>query len=240
MAKAKAKQKETKKSPKVPENTKWYKKGEAGLQEKKQSDAIAKMKKEKAVTRFRLQKDSGAKIVFVDSEGFYIWEHNLNVGGKWGNFITCVKDFDSPCDVCLTGKRSTHTAYYTVIDTREFIRQDGTKVKNRKILFPAKGTMIYQLEDMKKRHGSLAGMVFEVKRFSADGEPNCGSVLTKLGKINIKKKFGDGSDVPVDYVKVLAPASKEEIRALGVGGAPLVGSSEDLGETDTELEDLFD
>jgi len=208
----------------------WFKKGKDGFEEKKKLDAVAEKRKEKYAPRFWLKPDEEAKIVFLDSEGFYIKEHNLKIGGKWGNFVTCTDDF-APCAVCKEGYRPTYTAYYTVIDGRKYTTTDGKVVKNRKVLIPLKGSAINFIEDLKKKHKNLRGIAMKVKRYTSN-DPNCGNYFEVLGKVNLSK-FEDNK--PYDYEVILAPPTDEELEALGMD-TTVVGSEEDVG---AEIDDIF-
>ena len=120
-----------------------------------------------------------------------IYEHNLRIDGKWGNHISCQKEMQ-PCPVCqhFPDNRATWTAYLTCIDTRAFTRKsDGQEVKNRKILYPAKGAAIPRLEKLLEKHKSLEGLAFKVSRLS-DTEPNCGSDFEFIGKVIFRKSLG--------------------------------------------------
>ncbi|TAL62089.1 MAG: hypothetical protein EPN88_13810 [Bacteroidetes bacterium] len=193
----------------------WFKKGpEAGMKEKEKNDTIAKMKKEKSIPRFRLKAGESAKVIFVDDEGFYIYEHNIEMNGYWGNYFTCTKEMSGECYNCEQGKKPTFTGYYTIIDNRQFTRKDGTISKNNKILFPAKGTAIKILDDLRKKNGGLVGLAFEIKRYTAE-DPNCGINFTLLGKVDIASKLGKENAVPFPYEKVLAPPTDKELEGLG-------------------------
>ena len=210
---------------------KWFKIGEEGFKEKQKLDAVTEMRREKSAPRFRLRPGEEAKIVFLDSDGFYIKEHNVEIGGRWGNYITCVSDFQ-PCPVCQRGDRPVYTAYYTIIDTRVFTTRDGKKVKNRKVLLPLKGSAINVFEDIKKKYKNLRGMVFQVKRYTAQ-DPNCGNYFERLGRANLSK-LKDSE--PFDYEKILAPPTREELQAMGYDSV-IVGSEEELED---ELDSLFE
>ena len=204
----------------------WYAKGADGFKVKDQIDAAMAVRKERGVPRFMLKAGEEAIVVFVDEIPFFIWEHNLKIGGRWGNYVTCVKEIRS-CPIDDSGERATYTGYLTIIDTRSFIKSDGTKVQNRKILYPAKGSTIKRLEDLIKKHGSLKGMAFKIKRYSKD-DPNCGTDFELLKRVNLTKD----NAIPVDYDKVLAPPTLEELVALGFTNN-IAGQ-----QTDTGLEDL--
>jgi len=204
----------------------WYSKGADGFKVKDQIDATMAVRKERGVPRFMLKAGEEAIVAFCDSIPFFIWEHNLKIGGRWGNYVTCVKEIRS-CPIDDSGERATYTGYLTVIDTREFIRNDGNKVKNRKILYPAKGSTIKRLEDLMKKYGTLAGRAFKIKRYSKD-DPNCGTDFEFLKQVTLK---GDNA-VPVEYDKILAPPTPEELVALGFT-SNIAGQ-----QTDTGLENL--
>ena len=187
----------------------WFRRGEEGFRNKDRIDAATALRKEKGVPRFSLKADSSGIGVFVDDVPFFVWEHNLEVDGRWGNYVTCVKEIKA-CEVCSTGKKSTYTGYLTFIDTREYVRADGTKVKNRKILYPAKGSTIKRLEDLKKKHGTLVGMVFQIKRYSKD-DPNCGTDFEFIKQVSLT---GDNAK-PHDYEKIFLVPTAAELAGLG-------------------------
>lgn len=223
-------------NPVVPQE-KWFKLGEEGLKEKEKQDMLAQIRKEKAVGRFWLKAGEEANIVFVDDVGFYVKTHQLQIDGSWSNFITCIRDF-APCPICNSGKKSTTTCYYTVIDTREIILKDGTKSKNRKVLFPAKGSAINILADMKKKYGSLVGLAFKVKRYS-DQSPNCGDFFELISKKRVDlTKFGADANKPIDYIKVLAPPTEDELKSLGFG-VTILGEEVEEQITDDKLSNIF-
>ncbi len=214
----------------------WYTTGEKAYEKKGQLDIAAKMRKEKFASRFLIKPDeNNVIIVFVDDTAFAINEH-VRWTGKQTQYITCTKDFNPPCVVCDSGERAMFTVYFTVIDTRQFTRKDGVAVKNRKVLFPAKGSSIKRIEELRKKKGSLAGLAVKVKRFTSD-EPNCGSDFNAVKKIDLLKNFGKDSDKPIDYKKVLAPPTEEELASLGFGIASVVGVKPE-SSIDKEEDDL--
>jgi len=199
----------------------WYTRGQEGFVEKAKLDKVQAIARERSVPRFMLRAEEEAVIVFVDNSPFFIWEHNVNVGGRWGNYITCLKEY-KPCGVCEQAQKSTYTAYLTVIDTREFTRKDGTTVKNRRILYPTKGPTIKKLEEIQKKRGDLTGCAFRVKRYTAQ-EPNCGSSFEFVKKVSLV-----GADTEShDYEKILRPLSEDELAAMGFSHT-VVGSSKDV------------
>ncbi len=216
----------------------WFQKGQKGFDTKRKIDLMTEKAREKGVFRYSLKAQEEGVVVFIDDPTFFIWEHNVNIGGRWGNYITCLKDYMT-CPVCQTGLKSTYTAYGTVIDTRKFTRGDGSVSENRKILYPAKGTTIRRLEELQKKHGTLVGRAFKVKRFSKD-DPNCGTDFEYIKAISLAGEF----KTPHDYEKVLAPYTMDELLNLGyqskvVGSAADVKPSKEGGEVLSDLKSLL-
>jgi hypothetical protein len=188
----------------------WYVQGDKGFEVKKRIDAANKLRKEKSVSRFMLKAEEEADIIFVDSVPFFINEHNVPIDQKYGNYLTCTKEV-RVCAVCNKGLKPTFTAYLTIIDRRQFVRKsDGQLVKDRRILYPAKGSTIARIEDLRKKHGSLAGLMFHVKRYTKD-DPNCGSDLQYVKKVTLT---GDNAKSH-DYKKIFCPPTDAELEALG-------------------------
>ena len=209
----------------------WYTQGEAGFEKKAKLDIAAKLKKEKGAPRFYLKPDNEALLVFVDAPTFFILEHNLKIDGKWGNFVTCTKDFQ-PCPICESEgvqQRPVYTAYGTAIDTRSF-EWGGKTVKNRKVLYPAKGSAIKMIEKYKNKYKTLTGLAFKISRTS-ENDPNCGRDFEYKGRVDISKKFGREAAKPHDYLKILAPPTEEELMALGIGDVSIIGSDQDIKKT---------
>lgn len=152
-----------------------------------------------------------------------------------------MKDFAPPCPICEGGHRSTYTGYFTIIDTRAFViskgPREGETVKNRRILYPAKGSTIKILEELKKRYGSLVGRAFKVKRMSSE-DPNCGRDFDMKGKVSLAKiKETKDANKPFDYKEVLKPLSEQELAAYGFGSAAVLAEGE-AGGGEVNLADL--
>lgn len=236
-------------TPKPKASGNWYYTGDEGFAHKRQEDAARKLRQEKGIRRFWMKPGVDPKrIVFLDSQGWYIKEHNLKIGGKWGNFVTCIEDFTGDCKVCDKGSYPSYTAYYSIIDTSEYTRQnDGKVIKNQKVLLPAKNTAIYVIEDLKKKYGNLTGMVFDVKRYTKD-DPGCGVSFTPVEKngkavrVNVAQQLKNAElAVPYDYSKVLAAPTDAEFAALGFGNvhSSIESPEEVTAEDKEELDNLF-
>lgn len=220
---------------------KWYTRGKEGLEKTKKIQEENKKKSEnKGSSRFFIKPGEEAKIVFLDSDPFFCYVHQFKHNGKWNNFATCVKDV-SPCPLCDANMFPTWTAHYTIIDTREY-EYNGKIYKNTKKIFPAKGNAIQILADLQAKYKNLAGCVFVVKRYG-DKEVNTGEHFEYVGRIkNLSKITKDPT--PVDYLKILAPPTKEQYEEwgynvdneLGLESLEMETNDEALGD----LEDVLD
>jgi len=216
----------------------WFTKGNDGVKRAKQKQEQLEQMRKNRVSRFWLKAGESAKVIFVDSEGFYCDVHQFKIRDSWNNFATCVNSV-KPCPLCESGLYPTWTAHYTIIDTRKFEGKDGKEYKNIKKLFPAKGEVIQILADLIEEYGSLRGRVFEIKRYGAK-EPNTGTHFKYVGKVKDLKKYGEDADKPFDYMEILAPPTKEDYERWGFAVTEELGSDDDIiedGLDDEEFED---
>jgi|SRR3972149_5492998 len=220
---------------KVGADAPWYVRGDKGFEIKKQIDTAQRLRIEKNAPRFMLKPLEEANIIFVDNIPFFVHEHNVCVQGKWGNYITCTKEIKS-CSLDDRGLKSTFTGYLTIIDRREFVRKkDGKVVKDRKVLYPAKGSTIARIEDLRKKHGDLTGCEFRIKRYTKD-DPNCGTDFTFVKKV---KLTGENA-TSIDYNKILYPPTQEELASLGFADAVVGRQVEEKAEAQTtELDEVL-
>lgn len=211
----------------------WFKRGADGLAQKKIVDAGIEYRKSKKVSRLYLRPKDEKIIVFVDDNAFYCYVHQLydEVAKKTKGFLTCSKELSGHCAVCeKEGRNGTYTAHYTVIDTTKF-EYEGKVYQNRKVLLPAKGTVPYLLADLNKKYNGLKGLAFTVKRYT-DKDSNSGSHFDRLRpkRIDLVKKFGKDMDKSLDYDKILAIPTEEELQIFGyMGGGITTDSTPDSG-----------
>lgn len=220
------------------EKPNWMLTGEEGFARKQSIDKVTKLQKEKGVIRFRLNADEKGKIIYLDSAPVYVYEHNIKINGRWGNYFTCVKEIaQQHCPLCDRDDKPVYTAYLSVIDTRQFTRKDGSISKNRKVLYPAKGATIKKIHGLIKKHGDLRGKMFEVTRYTPN-EPNCGTDFDFEKEVDLTK-IEDSS--PHDYEKILAPPSEDEYELAGIPitKTVVVGSDEDIEKSEPDEVDPF-
>ncbi len=71
----------------------WYVTGKEGMARSKAEDAAAQARRQQRQDmpwRFRLDNnEEHVKVVMLDTPKFFLREHNLELGGKFGNFFTC-------------------------------------------------------------------------------------------------------------------------------------------------------
>lgn len=227
---------------------KWYKTGNDGVEEGAKKDAQAKARADQRENRrFWQQKDASAKIIFIDTPAFFFSEHNLEISGHFGNFFTCLNDFDE-CPLCLDGDNPRYVVAGTIIDTSSYEGKDGNVYKNQKKLFVALGEARKNtLKQAAKRDGDLSYCIYELSRGSATTDPNTGrdfEFIKKTSRASIGKwlaaqwtkegKEFKKSDIekfltPFDYAKIFAPKSAAELRKL-VGMATPIGGAEEIPE----------
>lgn len=227
MAKAKGKEAPKKETPKQEPEKKggWMRRGSEGFNKKASIDTMLQMRKARQAPRIWLPEGGSKRLVFLDSNPAFIWEHSLpDENGRLGrNFVTCVKE-DQPCPLCAAQQRSTYTAYLSVIDVDGYKTKKGEQVSNIRSLYPIKGSTMKVMQGIIEEHKNLTGLAFEVKRLSAD-DPNCGRDFKFLKKADLSK-IKPADRKPFDYDTILAPPTEDEWAEIGVpAGGGVVGAS---------------
>ena len=156
----------------------WYKKGKSGINAAKQAQAEAKTRRDNAgPQRFWLKNDTAGKITFLDTPTFFCDEHNIEINGKYGNYVTCIKEMDT-CPACEDGIKSSYILVGTIIDHRKWVGKDDKVHIHEKKLFVAKGRAQERLiRQIELRDGDLKHHVYEVARGSSKTE--CGTGLRR-------------------------------------------------------------
>jgi len=192
----------------------WFKKGEEARKALEEREKLNQQMREKSYVKFYLKPDSEAPVIFVDDEGFWCEVHTIKAGNGYKT-LTCSAGM-KPCAICVQqGEKPQGVLCFTIIDLRPYVKRDGTVAKFTKSILMAKRTLAKQLEDYKKKFGSLVGMKFILKRYT-DKDTACGIVKDvvedrRYNLLGLGKEYA----VPYDYEKVLAPPTDEELRFLG-------------------------
>lgn len=223
----------------------WYSSGDEGRAKSKQVDKETKEKRAQGFQRFWLENDSSAKITFLDNPDFFIYEHNLQLGGKWFNFYTCLKDFDT-CPLCESGDKPSYAAVCSIIDHRKWTDGENNERSNEKKLFVARGkarqTLLRRLEE--KHKGDMVGCVYELSRGTTKTESSTGEdfdyldkkLTAKQMKAFIPKGLDEDWLKPYNYEERLAPKSADELRKIVGAPAPVGSEEESKKETKKEKE----
>lgn len=213
----------------------WYFEGNEGWEKSKKEDA-ANRARSGSPLRFFQPKDTATRLVWLDTPGFFVYEHNFLINGSWHNYRTCPNKEDN-CPACQNGVGRSFICVSTVIDTSEWEDREGRKRKCVKKLFVAKGTAKERLADqIGYQEGNLRGCVFEVKRGGGSRECATGEGFHFLGRLTeeklkalVKGWTPEGVTIdeylkPFDYKKIFK-ADIEELRRL-VGSPAPVGSQD--------------
>ena len=216
---------------------KWYQTGKDG---EEQAEAVQKAYETGAAAkrRFFLTEGNEANVTFLDSTGFWMYEHNLKLNGRWFNYFTCWQDTDN-CPICDAGHQASYVCVYTIIDHSKYEskKNPGKIITNQKKLMVMKKAAHDILRDRRDNFcdGDIQYCVFRMKRHNKK-ECATGQDITFRKRLDpeILSKFIP-SDVPAeeredylkpfDYLELFAPKPVEELRRI-VGGAAPVGSSD--------------
>jgi hypothetical protein len=206
----------------------WYKKGTEGLEDSKkfQEEVLAGF----GPRRFWLPIGKSAKVTFLDTEGFYFYEHNIKTGKMFEPY-TCLHDF-SECPLCEAGHRPSSVCAYTIIDHSEFTSEKtGKTYKHIKRLLVVKSAVINKLA--RRREGLDGNLTYGVFIFSRDKKEECATGEDiefikrndKKDVLRFKPKDAKESDEewlkPFDYAQLFAPKSIEELRVIAGQKAPV-------------------
>jgi hypothetical protein len=169
--------------------------------------------------RFYVKDGTSRRCVFLDEEGFNLWEHQLRIGDSWTNWFTCL---GRTCPICDMNYEPYRVSMFTVGDLSEWTDRNGKKREFGKQLFPAKGPTVELLKKLATKRGGLKGCIFEAIR-SGSKAPNVGSQFDFEEKVDdllatFKPKLSFLTDItpvdylrPYDYEKLLAPMERSEL-----------------------------
>jgi hypothetical protein len=138
------------------------------------------------------------QLLFLDDDPFLYWEHNFKMNGHWRNQCVCLKrnKIDDVCAVCVRYEDSYpyFIGLHSVINLTPWTSKKGNTYCFQREIFAArlggkdKPGVLKKLERIKKKHGRLKGLIFDVYRSGAKTE-NCGDEFELVEKI-------DPADIP--------------------------------------------
>jgi len=193
--------------------------------------------------RFWLKPGEEARITFIDGDlvdgklnCFSYPQHTVYMNGNWNNHFVCVAK-QEPCPVCESGNNASRVAVFTIIDHRVTTSKDGKKTySDQPRLFVAKYNTFQLLQNMAAKRGGLAGITVDAFR-ADDHAANVGSAFDFIEKNDVQalrnmffkvdEKTGKKETyfVPANYVEEAGRKTAAELRELGFGGAPPLGSA---------------
>ena len=213
--------------------------------EKAQRDEEIKIRKS-APRRFWIARSkpgaepSTTSVILLDDVPFCIWEWNLNLGGKWGNYFTddsaatgvnIFADYKNKLQMTRS-----YVGFLTIIDGSEYMTKGSNDspprlVKNTKKLLPCPSDMLVKIKAWKEKKGSLVGCQYTVTRSDGAKSPRIGDDWQFEGRVDLSEILdADGNPVdttPANYREILKPRSEKDIRDyLGrfVGGGSVISA----------------
>jgi len=153
-------------------------------------------------------------------------EHNLRIGGKYGNFEGCVKEWDN-CALCDSGDKSYYVVFFSVLVLKPWKSKDGKKSGGwTKMLLPIKSAQLGKFEELCQaaqdaHDGVLRGTYFYMKRDTSNaqspgtGEPvvlDGGIMFDHYSEEELVRDFGSAAEKSPEG-KLLKPEN-EDITAI--------------------------
>ena len=200
---------------------KWFKSGFESL------DSMPDTSAGKTQRRFWMPAEKSAKITFLDSEPFCIWEVNMNLNGSWRNWFTSLKSMGQECPLEEAGFRPYYVGFLTVIDHSEWEDSKGVTHKDDVKLYAAKVSTMKKLKRQVEKHGPLGGCQFDVYR-SDKKSAAVGDEFDFVGKIDVASQYPDAKIH--DYQNELAPKSSSELKKIVGAAEETETANEEAGE----------
>lgn len=186
-----------------------------------------------------------------------MWEHNLKIGGKFGNFEACPKEW-AHCPLCDGGDRGYYVVFASILVLKPWTSKDGKKSgETTKMLLPIKSSQMGKMEELfaaaTRKNGTLRGTFMHMRRdmnnqnSASIGEPSIldnGSVFDFYTDDELTENFGhpaetspqgklikpqDEDITPFDYDAIFKKPDAADLRAR-YGGKIQPGSSQEAAE----------
>lgn len=226
----------------------WYKTGQAGQEEAKKIQEETQKRME-APQRVWLPANAGSQFIFLDSDGFYFYEHNFRKGATkraWMNWETCIEGIsrDVPCPMCAAGFTRSYVAVWSVIDVTGYKPARGEARRFLKRLLVAKSRSREKILRQRDRQGgNLTFCAFDAFRASRD---ECATGETydfvkrytedDLRVFHRQAYFPPEKQLafpewlkPYDYISLFAPSSVADLQKIADTIRPV--GSEDRKDT---------
>lgn len=180
---------------------------------RKNNEEMAKERERKRnlPRRFWLSKGESAQIILLDDTPACVWEYDVKVDGRFGNFFTCPKKetgkhsiLDSYKDQVQFNRH--YIGFLTIIDCTEYTDKNGKKRFNTKKVLPITSQALDRFKQYKKNRGTLVGAKFIVSRSNAEKAERIGDTWDFIEKVDLSTIL-DSDGKPVDTT----PANYEEL-----------------------------
>lgn len=181
----------------------WFVKGDDP-----QRDSFIKNASSSSVIRFWLKNGETKEIVFLDDARFGVYEHTVQLNGKWDTF-TCS---GSLCALCGHGKERAYVEYYSILDLTPYVAKTGQKKDfSRKALGLKKEAAKIIANRRETCGGSLAGKKFRVTRIG-DKSPASGNDFEFVKEVDLTRVPPEYK--AYDFMDALKPVPAERIEAV--------------------------
>lgn len=111
--------------------------------------------------RFRLKQNEKGQLTFLSDQPFSIFEHQLKLNGKWGNFFSCLR---TNCPLCKAGNDPAKVYIWAVVDHRTYTDKKGNQHTNEVRLFVAKPKIALRMKKLREKNDGLRGLRCESER----------------------------------------------------------------------------
>lgn len=178
--------------------------------------------------RFFLNKGETKKILFLDDEPQWAWEHSFRKGftksgkPKWRR-VTCRRGMDGGCPGCSSDLIRVYTGFLTILDLSGYKDKEGKVHKNIRKLLTVGIDDGERFERYVKKNDGLTGWIVETTRFNKKNARAIGDEFEFIKRVKpfedetffFTSKLDGGEKKPpevYDYTKILEPMSAEDMR----------------------------
>ena len=178
--------------------------------------------------RFFLNKGETKKIMFLDDEPQWAWEHSFRKGftksgkPKWRR-VTCRRGLDGGCPGCASDLMRVYTGFLTILDLTGYKDSEGKRHKNIRKLLTVGVDDDDRFALWYKKNDGLTGWIVETTRFEKKKARAIGDDFEFVKRVDPFKdeeyfftsRLDGGEKKPpevFDYAKILEPLSAEDMR----------------------------
>jgi len=170
--------------------------------------------------RFFIKDGETKKIQFLENEPFCIYQHTLQVDGKWQSF-TCLQGSGEECPLCEKGTPARFVGLFTVIDHSEEDKRWKYKVFTQGI------RVLKQLERLAAKPKGMNGYIFEISRTG-----NGVDTSYNFDTYEERPLTAEDKKMVSDFIEVSAPMKRADLQ-VKIGDKP--DSSVPADEPDDDL-----